>query len=116
MFRRKLNVFVLYSHEDAQLVAPIVRLLAAMRNDVFMDSESIEPGSVWRDSINEAIRKADVIVVFWCRHSNESTWVRKECQLGVLLNRRIMPLLLDDTKLSAGLDSDRRSDASDVSQ
>ena len=61
MFRRRLNVFISYSHEDARLVAPVVRLLAGMRHDVFIDSSSIEAGSRWFESINAALGKANVV-------------------------------------------------------
>ena len=103
MFRRQLRVFISYSHEDRKFVAPIVRLLAAMRSDVFLDSTSIEPGSLWFDSISDAITRSDVVVVFWCAHARDSTWVQAEYELGLRLNKRLMPLLLDDTSLPTSL-------------
>jgi hypothetical protein len=101
--RRRLNVFVSYSHEDSSMVSPIVRLLAALPNDVFIDSASIEPGTHWSTAISGAILRADVVLVFWCSHSKESPWVRSEWSLGLKLHKRIMPLLLDDTELPKGL-------------
>jgi hypothetical protein len=102
-FRRTLNVFVSYSHDDAHLVSPIVRLLTAMRNDVFVDSASIEVGADWALAIDGAIRKTDVVVVFWCQHSSQSTWVRSECDRARSLKKRLVPILLDDTALSPQL-------------
>jgi len=102
-FRRRLNVFISYSHHDSEFVSPIVRLLAALRNDVFVDTASIEIGAEWARAIEEAIRMADVVVVFWCTHSSRSSWVQSECELARSLNKSLMPLLLDDTALSSDL-------------
>lgn len=46
MFKRPLRVFVSYSHEDRDVVVPVVTLLRAMQSHVFLDFQSIEPARV----------------------------------------------------------------------
>ena len=38
------HVFVSYSHADASLVAPLVKLLRVNKSFVFQDIEGIQPG------------------------------------------------------------------------
>jgi hypothetical protein len=50
MFPRSLSVFVSYSHEDRDVVVPVVALLRAMHRHVFLDVQSITPGSLWSET------------------------------------------------------------------
>ncbi|MBD2755076.1 toll/interleukin-1 receptor domain-containing protein [Spirosoma validum] len=93
------NLFVSYSH----LVAPIVKLLRLNSEFVFHDADSIQPGARWRTEIQEGIRKADLVILFWCDHSRWSTEVAAEWILAITLNKNIVPVLLDDTHLVSDL-------------
>ncbi len=59
------NVFVSYSHADAFLVAPVVALLRVNASFVFQDITDIKPGKKWRREIDDALNKADLVVVFY---------------------------------------------------
>jgi hypothetical protein len=72
------QVFVSYSHHDASLVTPVVRLLRSTNDFVFQDSDSIRPGTKWREALTAAIEQANLVVVFWCLHSSQSTEVERE--------------------------------------
>lgn len=98
------DVFISYSSEDRDRIDPIVKLVRAMRKDrVFQDSVSIRPGEKWADKIMEALAKCQTVLVFWCEHSAASDWVRQEYEAGIVANKEIIPILLDDTKLPAPL-------------
>jgi hypothetical protein len=97
------QIFVSYSHLDAALVIPIVRLLRATKGWVFLDSDSIQPGKKWRGQIDEALRTATLVVVFWCRHSNESSDVEQEYQSALIAQKDVLPVLLDSTELPPAL-------------
>lgn len=45
------HVFVSYSHADASLVAPVVKLLRVNQSLVFQDVDSSDPGKRWRGEI-----------------------------------------------------------------
>lgn len=93
------NVFVSYSHADTHFVAPVVSLLRATRAVVFRDADTIRPGRKWRNEIDTALERADLVVVFWCAHSRASPEVAKEYELGLRLGKDMLPVLLDGSPL-----------------
>jgi hypothetical protein len=91
--------FISYSRADKDLVEPIVQLLRTAPTDVFFDIDSIEPGDIWTDRLERAIKGASSFVIFWCDHSANSAWVRKEWTFAVGNKKRIIPVFLDSTGL-----------------
>ena len=92
-------IFVSYSHQDVDLVRPVVGLLRATEDLVFQDLDSIKPGSRWRREIEEALYAAQLFVLFWCYHSSRSAEVRKEYELALTTGKDVLPVLLDTTPL-----------------
>jgi hypothetical protein len=97
------QVFVSYSRQDALLVTPVVRLLRATRDFVFLDADTITPGRKWRPEIDSALRSAHLVVVFWCRHSSESTEVQAEYRTAIAAEKDVLPVLLDSTPIADDL-------------
>ena len=93
------NVFVSYSHADALLVSPVVKLLRVNKSLVFQDIDGIQPGKKWRDEIAKALAESHLVVVFWCTHARASNEVSKEWQVAIQLKKDLLPLLLDATPL-----------------
>src|SRR5262245_50166310 len=93
------NVFVSYSHADASLVAPVVKLLRVNKSLVFQDIEDIQPGKRWRSAIAKALSEAHLVVVFWCDHASRSDEVSKEWKAAIAQEKDLLPLLLDATPL-----------------
>lgn len=93
------NVFVSYSHADASLVAPVVRLLRVNKSLVFQDTDRIPPGKRWRDEIAKALAESNLVVVFWCDHACRSTEVSSEWKAAIGQDKDLLPLLLDATPL-----------------
>jgi hypothetical protein len=91
--------FISYSRVDKDLVEPVVALLRTAPTDVFLDLDSIEPGDIWTDRLERAIKGASSFVIFWCDHSANSSWVRKEWTFAVGNKKRIIPVFLDSTGL-----------------
>jgi hypothetical protein len=91
--------FISYSRADKDLVEPIVQLLRTAPTDVFLDIDSIEPGDIWTDRLERAIKGASSFVIFWCDHSANSAWVRKEWTFAVGNKKRVIPVFLDSTGL-----------------
>jgi|SRR5215470_2016021 len=102
MRSQTINVFISYSHVDAALVAPVVRLLRVNRSLVFQDSDRIPPGQRWR-AIAKALAKSNLVVVFWCHHASGSNEVSKEWRAAIELAKDLLPLLLDSTPLPSEL-------------
>jgi len=92
-------VFISYSHADAPLVKPLVKLLRLNESLVFQDVDDIRPGKRWRDEIASALARARLVVVFWCSHSSESEEVASEWKAAIEQEKDLLPLLLDGTPL-----------------
>lgn len=92
-------VFVSYSHADASLVAPVVKLLRVNTSLVFQDIDQIRPGKKWRTEIANALAEAQLVVVFWCAHASRSDEVAKEWKAAIEQDKDLLPLLLDETPL-----------------
>lgn len=97
------NVFVSYSHADASLVAPVVRLLRVNESLVFQDTDRIAPGKRWRDQIANALADSNLVVVFWCDHACRSIEVSSEWRAAIDQDKDVLPLLLDATPLPPAL-------------
>jgi hypothetical protein len=97
------NVFVSYSHADASLVGPIVKLLRVNNSFVFQDIDHIRPGKKWRSEIERALNDAHLVVVFWCDHASKSMEVSNEWREAIKQEKDLLPLLLDETPLPAEL-------------
>lgn len=99
-----MNIFVSYSPADGELVSTIVSLLSASNSAlVYCDADAIRTGGRWREELGSAIADADVLLVFWCHHSNTSYEVRKEFALALEEGKDIVPVLLDGTPLPSRL-------------
>src|SRR4051794_13877688 len=89
------TIFLSYAHGDQ---AQAQRLAAALQRcgyTVWWDA-LIEGGSRFATSIDEALQRADVVVVLWSRNSVNSDWVRDEAAQG-RERHRLVPLSLDGT-------------------
>ena len=93
------TVFVSYSHADASLVAPVVKLLRVNNSFVFQDIDRIRPGKKWRSEIAKALNEAQLVVVFWCSHASQSIEVSNEWKAAIEQEKDVLPLLLDETPL-----------------
>jgi hypothetical protein len=94
------EVFISYSSEDRDKIAPIVQLVRSLKNGlVFQDYANILPGERWRERVMGAITQATTLLVFWCEHSAASEHVREEYQAGIESQKDVVPILLDDTEL-----------------
>jgi hypothetical protein len=95
-----MKLFISYSHEDSGSVHPLVRLLQAAGVDVFIDVESVEYGKPWEFELEEAIRNAGRIFVFWSKNAAQSQYVKREYSLAIQIGSvRIIPIPLDNTPL-----------------
>jgi hypothetical protein len=109
-----MNIFVSYSPADIDLVSAIVAVLGANnRSLTYCDSDSMRTGGRWREELPPAISESNVVLLFWCHHSNTSYEVRKEFTLALERGKDVVPLLLDDTPLPSKLADHRYIDFRD---
>ena len=106
------QLFVSYSHADAALIDPILKLLR-FGNRVFSDHE-IEPGQRWREAIERAITESSSVVVLWCCHSAVSQEVEHEITFAVASAKPLVPILLCPAPVGSALNEFQWIDASSI--
>ena len=94
------TVFLSYSHDDQKVARKLAAALARQGFTLWWD-EMIEGGSSFASSIDEALDKADAVIVLWSRDSVASDWVRDEAARG-RARKRLVPLSIDGTKAPLG--------------
>ena len=81
-------------------------LVKAVNSDlekaVYWDGD-FEPGEPWFEQLKTYIDAAPKLFVFWCAHSAESVQVRREFLYAFEQQKKVIPVLLDDTPLPAEL-------------
>ncbi len=96
------KIFISYSRADRQRVLGLAVLLEGLNHKVFIDQPSIRAGERWNKKLEEEIKSADILLVFWTRHAAKSKWVRREYEQFIAHSpdRNIVPTLGDTTPLN----------------
>ncbi|MFC9386593.1 toll/interleukin-1 receptor domain-containing protein [Streptomyces venezuelae] len=89
------KVFVSYSRRDAAFARRLHEELAASLREVWVDWLDIEPSAKWRESIDEAIRGSDALIVLLSRDSLRSKYCWLECERALALGKRVLPVVID---------------------
>jgi TolB-like protein/tetratricopeptide (TPR) repeat protein len=94
------SVFFSYSREDQARALPIIRLLEQAGFSVWWDG-LLEGGERFSHTTEEALERAQAVVVLWSKTSAKSHWVHDEATRG--RDRRVLvPLSLDGTEPPLG--------------
>jgi tetratricopeptide (TPR) repeat protein len=89
------KVFLSYDREDSTRAQAIATALEKAGHDVWWDRH-IRGGSQFSKEIEEALAKAEAVVVLWSAHSVDSPWVRDEAAAGRDTGR-LVPAQIDKT-------------------
>lgn len=92
-------VFLSYAWADKPAAREIEDRLTAAGCTVWRDEESLEPGDSWRTGIEQAIERADVVVVLISEAAKASDNVGDELAYARMLRRRIVPVPLSTDKM-----------------
>ena len=96
-------IFVSYSHRDMDTVMPIIAELKRRMCRVWFD-EGLTPGESWNDSIAEHLLGCAQFVVFISPDSVNSKYVMSEVNFAISKNKEILPVVIKDATLPAGLE------------
>src|SRR4030095_3894957 len=92
--------------DQAQVREVVALLQAALQSlvdkAVFWDGR-LDPGDTWFEQLKSHIDLAPQLFVFWCSHAKSSKEVRREFLYALEKNKRVVPVLLDNTPLSTEL-------------
>ena len=87
------DIFISYSHRDAQRVQELVDLLRNRGWTVWYD-ERIQVGAEFDTAIENALEQAKCAVVVWSENACRSAWVRAEAELA-LDAQKYLPVCID---------------------
>jgi hypothetical protein len=90
-----MNIFISYSRSDGQEVKQIIEDFESLGYKVWFDKE-LSGGQSWWDRILSEIRNCDLFVFVLSAKSNNSTACNREYTYAFDLNKRILPILVDD--------------------
>jgi hypothetical protein len=93
------DVFLSYSGAKRDCVLELANDLELRGYKVFVDQQSIEPGSNWKDRLRAAIRGSRTMVVCWSVEAKSSEYVQFEINQAIALGKKVIPWLLDATPL-----------------
>lgn len=97
---RMTRIFVSYSRSDQEPAEHIANELKAHGADVFIDLQRLTAGEDFVGRLGKEISAADVFVLLLSPRSVESRWVKAEVNWAFTQEKRILPVLLEETDLT----------------
>lgn len=94
------SVFLSYDRADAERARLVALALEKAGHSVWWDRH-IKGGAQYSNEIEEALNRAEAVVVLWSRQSVQSAWVRDEAAAG-RDSGRLVPAKLDETQPPMG--------------
>lgn len=94
------TIFLSYAHADRARAQRLAGALEDLGYAVWWDA-LIEGGTSFARSIDDALEKADAVIVVWSKRSIESDWVRDEASQA-RDRRRLVPVSVDGTQAPLG--------------
>lgn len=90
-----MKVFINYSRKNKTDAQKIADELKAAGADLWLDANSLLPGQLIQETIDEVLNKLDMVVLVWTKDASESGGVAAEVFTCSRLNKTIIPCLLD---------------------
>ena len=91
-----MSIFISYSRDDAEFADLLYRLLASKGYAVWMDRESLHPGSQWDIAIQQAVDAASHLVLILTPSAVASTSVTDEWSYALDQGKAIIPLMVTE--------------------
>lgn len=110
------DAFLSYCHEDQERVRSIQMALERLEVRVWRDTGQIVGGDEWIKNIEAGLSQSACVVLFNSRSALASVWVQRERNVALALNKRIVPVRLDDADVPLLLRATEFIDFHDDSQ
>lgn len=99
-----MDIFISYSSKDVQIVKRVCEALSAHSFSYWVSYENHDFGNKYAETIIEKIEECKIFTVFISHNSNLSTHVINEINSAVMRDKTIVPVLLEDIKLSPAME------------
>ncbi len=96
-------IFISYAHQDREMVFPILSHLDGQGFRIWYD-EGVDPGTEWPEEIAAHLLACTVFMLFTTPDSMRSSNVRREINMAVKHEKRLLNVMLMKTELTAGMD------------
>lgn len=93
----KQTVFISYAHANKKEVLEVIDKLTASGLTIWYDA-FIKPGSDWDESIENAIKSADTVLVFLSKAAIESKNVKQEYSFAIDQHKTIIPIFIESVE------------------
>lgn len=90
------QVFLAYAHEDKGMMAKLRNSLRRESFTVWTNTTDIQTGETAEKAIKRGIEQADNVVYLLSPHSLGSEYCQQELEYAFSLNKRIIPVLIED--------------------
>lgn len=97
------KIFISYAHKDEELVYPLAKQLADLGFHVWIDTQNLQGGNLWRQEIVDEITSCDAFLLCLSSHAIKSSDVRRELDLASDQQKLILPLLLESVKIPTAM-------------
>jgi len=91
--------FISYSRADSEFVQDLANNLTQAGVDIWLDTQDIEPGRVWDNALEDALRSSTGLIVILTPASINSPFVKKEIVFAQNNNKEIYPILAEACEL-----------------
>ena len=99
MVKAKPKIFISHSWEDNEISRKLAENLKRDGADIWIDYARIEGGDSLPEIISNAIDWCDTLILVWSKSAIDSYWVKEEWTCAHSLRKRIVPCLIDSSKL-----------------
>lgn len=86
-------IFISYAREDSEWVQTISASLAEKSIHAWVDTNALDYASLWQEEIEDAILRAQLVVVLVTPHFLESVACRFEVERAERLRKRLLPVI-----------------------
>jgi|SRR5688572_13120132 len=91
---KQYDVFLSYSYQDRTWVSEFAEALNAAGVHNWFDVGQILPGENWQDQLQEALREAEIMIIFLSEDSVQSPNVLFELGAAVAGEKKIIPIVI----------------------
>jgi hypothetical protein len=96
-------IFISYSHKDNDTILPIIENMQEEGFRVWFD-EGIDAYAEYPQYIEEKIEGASAVLVFMTNNAAASKQCKNEINYAIILNKEILIVYIEETKLSLGME------------
>lgn len=94
-----MKIFICYSRTQIPFVVSLTGALEKNKYDIWMDTQSLVPGTPWAEQLEQGVRESDAFLLIVSKESMNSPYVKEEWEEARKYGKRIILVLFEATAL-----------------